>query len=99
MLSPAELRTLDAALERIVPFDEEVRSFVLGRATLQTDLYRSGLVVLERRAFAERSAAERDAILSDLEGHPSIALMMQHAVEGFYTSAAGMADVGFRVTA
>lgn len=99
MLSLDELRTLDAALERIVPFDGDVRAFVFGRVTLQPDLYRAGLSVLAGRAFAERSPSDRDAILLDLEGHPSIALMMQHAIEGFYTSPAGLADVGFRVTA
>lgn len=99
MLSPDELRTLEAALGRIVPFDSDVRAFVLGRVTLQPELYRAGLAVLGSRRFAERGPEERDAILLELEGHPSIALMMQHAIEGFYTSPAGFADVGFRVTA
>lgn len=99
MLSPQELRTLDAALQRIVPLSEAVRRFVLQRAEERSDLYRAGLALLDGRRFAERTASEQDAVLTEFEGHPSIVLIVQHAVEGYYTSPEGMADVGFRVTA
>ena len=99
MLSPTELRTLDAALERIVPFDEDVRAFVLGRAAAQPELYQAGLALLAGWGFADRSPEGQDDVLTEMEGHPSIALIMQHAIEGFYTSPAGFSDVGFRVTA
>ena len=100
-LSPAEFHLLDLALARIMPVEDgqAMKGFVRARSELQPDLYRAGLMLLEARSFERISPLERDAVLLDLEAHPSIQFLVQHAVEGYYTSAAGLAEVGFRVTA
>lgn len=89
MLSDHELRRLDAVLDQILPVEDgaAMRAYVRERAALQSDLYRAGLMVLEGRDVAE------------LEAHPSVMLIVQHTAEGYYTSAAGYGEVGFRVTA
>jgi hypothetical protein len=106
MLSADELRTLDAALDRIVPPDRDpgaiaagVGDYARGRAAVMTGLYRAGIILLQARGFADLSPDAQDAVLLELEGHPSIALIVQHAIEGYYTSEAGLLTVGFRVTA
>lgn len=106
MLSDDEFRTLDAALDRIVPPDRDlgavaasVGDYARGRAAAMTDLYRTGLILLQARGFDALDPDAQDAVLRELEGHPSIALIVQHAIEGYYTSEAGFAAVGFRVTA
>lgn len=106
MLSDPELRTLDAALDRIVPPDEDpgalqsgVGAYARRRAAIQPDLYRAGLALLESRGFVDLAPEDQDAALTDLQAHPSIALIVAHALEGFYTGEAGFRTVGFRVTA
>ncbi len=101
MLSDSELRLLDLALGRILPVDDgdAMRAYVRERAALQPDLYRAGLLVLASRGFSDLDDAEQTRTLTELEGHPSIALLIQHAAEGYYTSLAGYEAVGFRVTA
>ena len=94
-------RLLDAVLDRLLPVagGEAMRAYVRERAGLQPDLYQAGLLLLESKGFAALDPQAQDRILAGLEDHPSVARMVQHAVEGYYTSAAGLADVGFRVTA
>jgi len=103
-LTPDESRTLDAALARIVPADRDpgglaARAFVLGRAAVQPDAYRAGLALLVSRGFAELDPERQDDLLREMEGHPFLGLIVQHTLEGYFTSEAGFAAVGFRVTA
>ena len=108
-LNPDESRTLDAALARIVPAAPRAashdpgglvaRDFVLGRAAVQPDVYRAGLALLAACGFAELGPEGQDAALGEMEGHPFFGLLVQHALEGYYTSETGFAAVGFRVTA
>lgn len=100
MLPFSEDRTLAAALRRIVPdAPPEMAAYVWARAAERPDLYRAGLALLEYRGFAALDAEGQDAVLRELEGVTSIALLVRHALEGFYTSTAGEAWVGFQVTA
>lgn len=103
-LSPDDLRLLEVALQTLLPSDSEaefaiVRGFVSRTADRFPDQYRTGLILLREHGFEGLEASERIAMPERLEGHPSLALMAQHAVEGFYTSPLGFGAVGFRVTA
>ncbi len=106
MLSEREIQTLDAALERIVPPDETPGALAAGvgeyarrRAAIQPDHYRAGIALLESRGFLGLSTEAQEAVLADLEGNSAIAVIVAHALEGFYISPAGFETVGFRVTA
>lgn len=109
MLSLRDHRTLNAAVVRIVPGEGSAHPLVAGvgssildcfaRDPEIQDVVQTGLLLLQARGFVRRTVVEQDAILAELENHPSIALLVRLCIEGYYTSPPGLADVGFRVTA
>lgn len=116
-LSSSETTTLFAVLDRIVPKDDYPSATELGvpefiRRRFEArpelvDLYRAGLMVLDARGFVGLTPVDQDAVLADLEGHPSLATIIQHTIEGYYADPgnggnlgeASWEMVGFRVTA
>ncbi len=98
-------------LDRVIPPDRDpgaveagVMGFVESRFAADpptVETYQTGLILLEAHSFADLSADQQDAVISDLEGHPAIATMISQALEGYYAGpeSAGARMVGFRVTA
>ena len=109
MWSLKETRTFGAAIARIVPGEGlehphavGVGNHILRRFEAEPNVQATvvaGLLLLQARDFVHLSPEEQDETLRELEGHPSVALLIRLCVEGFYTSAAGLKAVGFRVTA
>jgi hypothetical protein len=106
-LRPDEVQLLQAFLESVIPPDHDpgageagVLSSIEERIEANIDLYRSGLMLLADRGFSRLSPPEREAVLAEIEGHPTIAMMISHAIEGYYAGpqSAGARAVGFRVT-
>ena len=106
-LRPDETQLLQSFLDCVIPPDHDpgaveagVLSFIEERFEANPDLYRSGLMLLADRGLDRLSASEREAVVTELEGHPTIAMMISHAIEGYYAGpqSAGAQAVGFRVT-
>jgi gluconate 2-dehydrogenase gamma chain len=119
-LEPSELLTLRAALDRIIPEDDFPSATELGcddyierlmhRQFWLTDAYRAGLGLLDvlsaPKRFCELDLAAQDAALIKLEGNAFFDLVVQHAMEGYYSDPGngGNRDglawkmVGFEVT-
>lgn len=110
LLRPDENQLLQAFLESVIPPDRDPGALEAGVLTYMeerlasgpevSEFYRSGLMVLADRSFQSLSSAEREATLVGLESHPAIAMMISHAIEGYYAGpqSVGAKAVGFRVT-
>jgi hypothetical protein len=110
-LSDAAASLLPIFIDRIVPPDQDpgaveagVLGFIGSRFTADpstVEVYEAGLILLASRGFSTRSEEEQDAIITELEGQPSIATMISQTLEGYYAGpeSAGARAVGFRVTA
>ncbi|RYG24402.1 gluconate 2-dehydrogenase subunit 3 family protein [bacterium] len=106
-LRPDEISILKAFLDTVIPPDHDpgaveagVTAFVQERLQSNFELYRSGLMVLADRGFVRLDSAGRREVIERLEGHPTVAMMISHAIEGYYAGpeSAGAKAVGFRVT-
>ena len=94
-LSESEVELLRAAMDRVIPRDQEPSATDLGgeefirrRLVAQpeiVELYRTGLEILEGSGFGSADEAHRDAALSILEEHAFVRLLIQHTVEAYYS--------------
>jgi len=83
-MTPAELATLAAVLERLIPGagEAQVIRYVERAAADHAETYAAGLAALG--AFAAFDGAAQDAALAAIEGGPFFELVRLHAIQGMF---------------